>query len=99
MRNLVITDISGLRKVLEDVKLMEPVYRTFLPGKVVRAKVKYYEHPGGVRIKGLDGRYWLYVAIETREKIVYDAALWKVINVATLHPTIFSKLIKYIEVG
>lgn len=98
MKKLVIVDFDELTRVLEDTSLMSPVYKHFLSGRIVKAKVKYYSHPGGVRIRGMNGRYWVYVELTNNKGMEYDAALWKILNEALSYPVILLKVMKYVEV-
>jgi len=97
LKQVMISDINKLKEVLEDVQFMTPVYRHFLGGEVVSAKLNFYEHPEGIRIKGLTGRYWVFVSLKGKGGAEYDVALWKVLKASERRPRILEELLKYIE--
>lgn len=99
LKEVTISDVKKLKVVLEDVQFMAPVYRHFLGGEVVSAELNFYEHPDGVRIKGLTGRYWVYVNLKGKGRAEYDVALWKVLKASERRPHILEELLKYIELG
>ena len=98
MERIYVKDPNGLKEVLENIDLMEKVYRFFVRGKITYAKTRSYPHPNGVKIKGRTGRHWLYVEIRNSEDLGYDVALWKILKVASQYPSLLEKLMKYIEV-
>ena len=98
IKQVVVKDVVGLTKVLENVELMQPIYRRFLRGKIVEATVKMEDHPDGVAVKGEQTKKWLYVEIRNDEGDTYEVALWKILRYADQYSTIYSELSKYIEV-
>jgi len=99
MKKIRVVDLEKLRRVLENLELMEPIYKYFLSNSIVSARVSMYPHPDGVTIKGVDERQWLYVRLRSADGMEYDAALWKIINIATTHSRAFHEIAKCIEVG
>ncbi len=99
MRNITINNFGELRSVLEDVTLMSPIYKHFVPDPVQYARVEYYNHPNGCIIKQLPGRYWVYVKLRTTSGMEYDAALWKILLVSTRYPQILRRLLQHIKVA
>jgi len=97
MKQIEVIDFMGLENLLKDTKLMAQVYKHFIPGDVVSAEVKLYKHSEGSKVKGLPGRYWVYVHLRNTEGIEYDVALWKILKEASLYPDILKRLYEYIE--
>ncbi|MEM1694276.1 MAG: hypothetical protein QXH21_08175 [Ignisphaera sp.] len=93
-----IKDLDELKKVLEDVELMEPVYSRFLSKPIVKARLGMYNHEDGAVIDGKGKRMWIYVTVVNAYSESYDIALWKILKYAAMYPSIRSKLEKYIEV-
>lgn len=92
-----VRDLHKLKEVLEDVNLMKSVYSRFLGGKVVSARLNMYEHPDGVEVEGVPGRYWVYVTLENGSGDVYDVALWKVLRYAHLSREVSERLGECLE--
>lgn len=97
MHRIRIKDLEGLRNILEDVKLMEPIYSRFISKHIVRAKLGMYEHSGGVKINE-SNRMWVYVSVMNDKSEEYDIALWKILKYAPMYPNIETRLRKYIEI-
>lgn len=95
MDRIVVKDMDGLRRLLEDVRVMEPVYAHFVQKPVTSARVNMYEHEGGARVG--DERYWIYVTV-TNPHTTYDIALWKLLRYIDRHPSVRSRLLELIEV-
>jgi len=82
--------------VLRDVEFMKPVYRHFMRD-VASANVGFYSHPDGVEIKGMPGKYWLYVRLTSANGEEYDVALWKILKVAERYPHVLERISKHIS--
>lgn len=93
-----VTDLEKLREVLEDVELMQPVYRRLLNGRIVRAELKLDDHSGGARVEGYSTRKWVYVELYSDKGMVYEAALWKILKFAEAHSAIYEKLTRYVQI-
>ncbi|MEM4787875.1 MAG: hypothetical protein QXV28_07850 [Ignisphaera sp.] len=98
MHRIKIKDLDGLRKILEDVKLMEPIYSRFISKPIVRAKLGMYEHSGGVKINNESNRMWVYVSVMNDKSEEYDIALWKILKYVLMYPDIETRLKKYLEI-
>ncbi|MEM1560069.1 MAG: hypothetical protein QXK24_00400 [Ignisphaera sp.] len=98
MHRIRIKDLEGLRNILEDVKLMEPIYSRFISKPIVRARLEMYEHSGGVKINNEDKRMWVYVSVMNDKSEEYDIALWKILKYASMYPGIEARLKKYIKI-
>lgn len=98
MHRIKVKDLDGLRRVLEDVKLMEPIYSRFLSKPIVQARLGMYAHRDGARVDGEDSRMWVFVSVVNNRFECYDVALWKILRYARMHPTIGARLEKYLEI-
>lgn|GEM_PF-3511149 len=100
MERIVIRDLEGLKKVLED-PLMSRIYEYFIPygAKILNTEFMLYPHENGCKVNELNGRFWIYVRIRYAagdNESYYDAALWKILK--RLDMGTLAKLLKHIEI-
>lgn len=82
MSSIYIDDLDRLRKILENTKhpSLREIYRSYIGEYPVSAKLDMYEHQNGCRVKGLQGRWWVYVNVKGKNRAEYDIALWKLVR-------------------
>lgn len=95
MEKIRVLSLEKLRRVLEDVELMKPVYSQFIGRTVVDASMDMYPHDGGADVGG--ERYWIYVTVRG-SATEYDAALWKVVKYSACFPEIFLRLLECLSI-
>jgi len=102
MKRIVICDLEGLKKVLED-PLMFKTYEYFIPyrAKILNTEPLLYPHEHGCKVNGLNGRFWVYVRIRYSNsggdnESYYDAALWKILK--RLDKEALARVLKHIEI-
>ena len=74
--------LDKLCLAVRDEAVVRALARRFAgPFKVVAATVGLYPHQDGVRVRGLPGRYWVYIRlVDEKDEPVYDVALWKALQ-------------------
>lgn len=95
MDRIRVKDLDGLRRLLENVNVMENVYSHFIYRPIMEAKMKMYPHDGGALVEGK--RYWIYVTISSPTQS-YDVALWKIVRYAIRDRRVYQKLVEFISI-